>query len=362
MKRLVLLLICLVFVFGCAGCSDPETVIDLDPVADEFAGTSDSYGTVEVSAQKNALNPLTGRSDMASDRIGQRPYAVAVNNIYDSWPQYGLSQADVLIEMETEGGITRFMALYADTREVPLIGSVRSLRDQFLEAIYQLDPIIVHIGSSIYADKALAEHGFRTLDANVLPGALWIDKERLATGYATEHCKFTSGSLIDATLDDAKLKAESTSGLTAFNFLPEEEQIVPEGGQVSEVQFSISHNYDGDFRLDEQSGLYLKWQFGKPQTDAGNGDAQLAFENLLVLYGGFSNIEGTELIKVDFVSGGMGYYFSAGGYEEILWKKTDYANGFELTRANGEPLQLNAGRTYLAVVRDTNAAEMKITA
>ena len=155
---------------------------------------------------------------------------------------------------------------------------------------------------------------------------------------------------------------ESTSGLTAFNFLPEEEQIAPEDGQASEVQFSISHNYDGDFRLDEQSGLYLKWQFGKPQTDAGNGDAQLAFENLLVLYGGFSNIEGTELIKVDFVSGGMGYYFSAGGYEEILWKKTDYANGFELTRANGEPLQLNAGRTYLAVVRDTNAAEMKITA
>ena len=61
-------------------------------------------------------NPLTGEEKSFDYPEGQRPVAVMVNNImsansYQSaWPQSGLSQADVIFEMETEGGITRYMA------------------------------------------------------------------------------------------------------------------------------------------------------------------------------------------------------------------------------------------------------------
>ncbi len=139
MKKIIAALLLAALALTLSGCE--KNAIIIDPLEDELAGTSDYYGTVEVSADKTAYNYLTGNNDMAADLVGKRPYAVSVNNILECWPQYGLSQADIIYEIETEGGITRMMALFMDIRGVPLIGSIRSLRDQFSEAVYPLDPI-----------------------------------------------------------------------------------------------------------------------------------------------------------------------------------------------------------------------------
>lgn len=63
-----------------------------------------------------------------------------VNNISNTSyqqarPQNGLSEADVLIEIKVEGGITRFCALFTDYRDLPEICPVRSARDQFFQLI-----------------------------------------------------------------------------------------------------------------------------------------------------------------------------------------------------------------------------------
>ena len=365
MKKFLSIILCLILVFTLAACGGGNTEgggIDLNPEADELAGTSETFGTVDVTATKDALNPLTGEHNMASDRVGMRPYSISVNNIYDCWPQYGISQADVIVEMETEGGITRMMAMYADTREVPLIGSVRSLRDQFLEVIFPMDPIVVHIGTSIYADKAVAEHNFRTLDGGTIPAAIYVDRQRMAS-YATEHCKFTSGQLIDETLDKAKIKSESSStNETMFNFVEEGTTVTPTDGAATSVNwlFSTSYKGDGTFDYDEATGTYLKSQYGQKQVDAGNEDKQLAFDNVIVLFADISNIEGTVLVHVDYQSGGTGYYFSQGQYQQITWGKGDYSSNFVFKTADGEDLQVNTGKTYLAVVRDDLADRLTI--
>ena len=59
-------------------------------------------------------NPLTGLEKDAGYPYGQRPIAVMINNIKDSLPQSGISGADLMYEMVTEGGITRMMAVYSD--------------------------------------------------------------------------------------------------------------------------------------------------------------------------------------------------------------------------------------------------------
>lgn len=357
MKKIIAILLVLVLSLGLVACGggDDDSAINLDVEADELAGTSDTFGTVDVTATKDAYNPLTGLSNMASDRVGMRPYSISVNNIYDCWPQYGISQADMIVEMETEGGITRMMALYSDIREVPLIGSVRSLRDQFMEAIFPVEPIIVHIGTSIYADKAVAENNFRTLDGNNLPAAIYVDRARMAT-YATEHCKFTSGALIDAELENARIKPESTGATVSFfNFADPSEVIVPTDGAANTVNFDFSNYGDGDFRYDTESCKYLKYQYnGKAQVDAGNNNQQLAFDNVVILFAEISTIDGTQLVKVDYQAGGEGYYFTQGQYQKITWEKTEYANPFKFYAADGSEITLNAGISYLGVVRSTN--------
>ena len=365
MKKILALMLCLIFTLSlvaCGGDSGSNGAIVIDPIEDEIAGTADHYGTVEVTATKDAYNFLTGKNDMASDMVGMRPYAISVNNISDCWPQYGLSQADIIFEMETEGGITRMMALYMDTREVARIGSVRSLRDQFLEAVFPLNPIIVHIGTSVYADKAIQEHSFRTLDGNNLPQSMFFDRDRYSAGYNSEHCYFTSGQNIDETLPAAKIKRTLSANVTsAFNFVGEDEVTVPTTGDATTIKFKFSSYGDGDLRYDAESNKYLKWEYGKAQVDAGNDNEQLAFDNAFVIFAPISTIDGTILVKVDYTAGGEGYYFSQGKYEKVTWTKPDYTDNFSFTTADGEELKVNTGNTYFAVVRDDRADELTIS-
>ena len=62
-------------------------------------------------------------------------------------PQSGISQADIIYEAVTEGGVTRLMALYSNLSKVPYVGPVRSARTQFVEMMLPLNAVYVHIGS-----------------------------------------------------------------------------------------------------------------------------------------------------------------------------------------------------------------------
>jgi len=359
-KKLFVTLLCFCFIVALVACGSGK--IDLSE-EDEFAGTSDSYGIVEVTAERDALNYLTGNMNLPRDMVGMRPYCVSVNNLSGSWPHYGISQADIVLEIETEGGITRLMCLFADTREVPLIGSVRSLRDQFIEVIYPLDPIIVHIGTSIYADRALAENNLCTLDGNEMPSIIWIDRVRMQT-YSSEHCKFTSGKLIDEGIKKANFDTKSSSTIkTYFNFAQPGEKVVLTGGDAAAIKFEFGRDgktiYDGDFRYDEASGTYLKFQRGQAQIDAGNNDKQLAFENVLVMFANIT-VKNSSMTDVDYQQGGEGYYFSGGRYEKVTWSKGNYSSNFEFKKADGSDLVVNTGTTFFGFVKNENQKTLKI--
>ncbi|MCL2539434.1 MAG: DUF3048 domain-containing protein [Oscillospiraceae bacterium] len=374
MKRVVSLLLaalCVVSLFGC-GILEREkenpappsinTGIDISSVYDSMQGDGE-MGAEIVTSEKSAYNPLTGEYTMALDRVGKRPIAVSVNNISMSWPQYGISKADYILEIETEGGITRLMCLFSDTREVEMIGSVRSLRDQFVEALFPLDPIIVHIGTSIYADKVIAQYNYKTLDGGNYASTIWTDRARAAT-YSSEHTKFTGGSAIEKGIASAKIQTDSYSSISAFNFIdPEEDVVIPSGGAASTVKYNFSSGYDGDFRYDSATGKYKKWQFGRQHVDAGNENQQLEFDNLFLLFADISLYPGQSsgLVDVKYSNGGEGYYFSQGRYEKITWRKDDYPSNFIFTKQDGTELEVNVGITHMGVVNKDNEARLVIS-
>ena len=366
MKRALSIILVALILFSLAACGKKQTNINtgieiVDPYTIEGSGEA---GTIAVSSEKTAYNPLTGISNMAQDRVGMRPIAVSVNNIRVSWPQYGISQADYIIEIETEGGITRLMCLFSDTREVHTIGSLRSLRDQFMEAMYPLNPIIVHFGTSIYAERVIEEKFWFTIDAMNVSPAQWTDTERLKT-YATEHTKFTGGAAIEEGIKLVQIDPKSESTVSAFNFIGENDsKIVPADGTASAVTYNFSDGYDGDFRYDESTGKYLKWQHGMPHIDAGNEDAQLAFDNVILLFADISLIpnQNVGLTQVAYEKGGEGYYFTQGHYEKIKWEKDEYPDNFRFTRiSDGQEISVNVGKTHLGIIDVDNTKSLKIT-
>ena len=119
---------------------------------------------------------LTGLPKSDDYPEGQRVTAVMVNNISNTSyqqarPQNGLSEADVLIEIKVEGGITRFCALFTDYRDLPEICPVRSARDQFFQLILPLQPLYVHIGESVVQTQYVKDYSYQDMDVN-------LDKDR----------------------------------------------------------------------------------------------------------------------------------------------------------------------------------------
>ena len=379
MKKLISVALLLVLTFSLVGCGaesvDNHGAINLEQEDDVLSGTSETYGVVEVNAEKESYNRFTGEMNLANDRVDYRPICVSVNNITQCLPQKGLSQCDILFEIETEGGITRTMALFADTRDVELIGSVRSLRNQFMELVYPFDPIIVHIGTSVFADAAIAENNFRTLDANIFRTAIWRDPARIGK-YNTEHTYFTSASLIENGIEATQMRTASDNTNAAFNFVEEGTKTTPLSGSCSRITWDFSPGYDGDFRYDEETEMYAAWQHGNQRYDANNAE-MLEFENVFVVIAHRDVYPGSEsyaggLPKYDYTTGGVAYYVSNGAYEKCIWVKGDYSSTLSFYHGTEEDLatksvneleemEVNTGRSYIAVVREELADTVTIT-
>ena len=343
MKKLLCLFICFMLAISLAGCGlfaeEPEPIPEPEPEPEP--------------EPVYFLNPLTGVYDRETE-YGGRPFAISVNNNEYGLPQSGVSMADIIVEIETEGGITRLMCLFTEPEKAAGgIGSIRSLRHQFIEAIYQWDPVIVHIGTSNYTDEFLWARGIKTMNGYNSESFIYIDQER-REHYDSEHTKFTDAEHLKAGMEDDTfgLSPEwNPTSKTAFNFAPADSPAMLSGGSATKIYYEFSAHYDGDFRYDEATGTYKKYQHGKPHIDAGNNNTQLAFENVILLFAPIYGLYG-ELIDIDYGEGGTGYYFNGGKYEKISWEKGEYTDDFVFKNSGGSVMQINPGRTHLGIIRD----------
>lgn len=324
---------------------------------------------------------LTGLEKGADYPEGVRPVAIMVNNIssyssahnQNARPQAGLSEADVLVEIKVEGGITRFMAIYPDYEKIPRVAPVRSARDQFFQLLLPFRMLYVHVGESVVQTEYRKNYDY---DEFNIDGDHWgttlgsYDSEFGQRGVAREHTWATSGEKIAATIQkggyDVTVKPYKS---TIFDFVRYDEPArVLTGGDAKQVDIYHSDSYRTYFDWDEASGKYLMSQYSthfggiKPSTDQNNGE-QLAFDNVLVILTDFSVYpdpggSGYDLQKVDYTFGGYGCYFNGGKVEKVRWLKGAPDQVLRIVDADGneENVKINPGKTYLAVV-DLDEAE-----
>lgn len=291
-------------------------------------------------------NPLTGEPKPEDLPDGQRPVAVMVNNVAAALPQTGIGQADVIYEMETEGGITRLMAVFSDYTKVSLVGPVRSARDQFIQFVLPMNAIFVHIGGSTYATDMLNYYRYQDIDGMYLGTSAFVfDEERYKTR-AQEHCWYTNGQLIAQGIETVKVSTTGTlAPLFKFAAKGKEPQLPQPAGALA---FRFSGYGDAAFRYNAESGSYLKEIYGAAQLDAATG-AQLAFKNVFVLFAPVTHKPDTELTDFALVSG-EGYYFTGGQYTPVTWEKAGDQAPLKLYGPSGSELLVAAGKSYIAVV------------
>ncbi len=315
--------------------------------------TTGSTAATEPIARPSGIHFLTGLPVADESVNSSRPVAVVFNNLRIALPQHGIGAADLVFEVEAEGGITRLVAVYSDIAAVGTVGSVRSARPVMINIAMGLDCVFVHSGGSPQAYSDLSAYSVTDIDGLYDGGAVFYRDSGRANSMGYEHALMTTGSRLSSKLD--KLAAQGTrvsldSGY-AVPFAFNEADTAPAGGSAAAKVTTKYGSYQPFFRYDEASGNYQRYQYGAKHIDNNTGE-QLSFKNVVVLSVKSSVIKGDAAGRRQFsdVGSGSGLYATDGVSVPIKWSKASAAAPLKLTYEDGTELKLNPGKTFLSYV------------
>jgi hypothetical protein len=301
------------------------------------------------------INPLTGLPFSNDEALGlRRPIAVMHNNSHQpggrhhALPMFGIGKADIIYEVLAEGATTRMLAFYQDFAPIPKIGAVRSTRTYYVELALSYDAILVHAGESPDARREIREWGVARIDGLAQPTThFWRDRSD-RPNVSSEHTMFTSGERLMELFEKITRQTMNETFDNGMNFT---EWVVPSGGAAGKVTVPFSNHKRTIFVRNEDDGLYYVEQYNAPFIDGEDGE-QVTITNLLIIQTGISVIPGdTEgRLRVDLRSGGSGYYVSGGQYIPITWDSRGHSEPFSYFTADGDPLEMAPGKTYVCVV------------
>ena len=311
---------------------------DVRGVLDSLLGNSEDVSPDDI--VEPTVNMITGLDDM-NGSSDTRPVGVMVaNNDFIQDEQVGISAADMWVEMETEGGITRLMAVFAGSDRVPAsIGPIRSARSPFFHTAEALGLAYAHAGGSYTALDMLAASGVADLDLNTPTGGnyAWRDE---SYPHDYEYRLRTSGEQLTKYMND--------QGYKQYPVMPWPWTFGDRSGDTAATGVSIvmSKAQTVGFTYDSEAGVYQKTNGASktPHTDIDGGAITAA--NVIVLYS--DKFWETDTTIDFYLQSGLGYVFSGGTMRRFNWSRD--SAGFRMTENDGTTLTLNTGKTYLCVV------------
>lgn len=301
-------------------------------------------------------HPLNGSPIDAP--LTSRPVGVVVNNIQAALPQYGISKADFLYEFETEGGITRFLALFTDLKNVSQVGPVRSARSYFNNICASYDVPLVHCGGSVTGAKGYYDYTHKlkkwehlSIDASGddPKKVAFRDMERYKElDYAWEHTLFGRGNKLVSKLKKTYDMVVEDGVDYGYVF---EDAVVARGETASSITIKFLGTKKTNMKYDETTGKYMMSEYGDELIDALDGK-QVGFNNVMVIIADQTKKKpkSTWLSYYDMIGSGEGYLAINGKIEKIKWSRKSVTKPFSYTYADGSAVAFNVGNTYVAVV------------
>lgn len=354
-KRVLALFLLAAMLLSLAACGEKEEPAETTPEP-EIVETPEPAPQPEPEPEPEPqlpehMNPLTGM-EIAPEKINDRPVAIMFNNLKAAQPQLGVSQADIIYEIEAEGGITRMVGVYQSLDGVGTLGSIRSTRPYYLEVALGHDAMLVHAGASPEAYQNIPAWGVDNMDG-VNGGSdakiFWRDAERKkSAGY--EHSLVTSGEKIQEYLAKGYFPLEHADGYTYTQAFALDGTPVG-GADAAKMTLKFSNYKTGTFTYDAESGLYKVGQYGTKYIDGNTGD-QIGVTNVLVLETDIGEIPGDSYLrcKARMTGTGAGKFFSGGKSVDIQWSKADRNSQFVYTLSDGTPLTLGQGVSYVCII------------
>lgn len=290
--------------------------------------------------------PLTGVQTTA---LANRPaLTVKIENSIDARPQTGLNAADMVWEEVVEGGITRFVVVY-NSNIPPVIGPVRSVRPMDPAIAVPLHGVLAFSGGAAWILSLVRQSGVQMLSQDAGNAGFYRSSARSAPHnvYATPQ------TLIDQA--DATHNAAPPPQF-AFATTGQQPSAAAAGTPATTVRMTLSGLSHPLWTWDPASNAWLRSENTTPSV--GSDGARLAATNVVVVRVDVVLTQGVDpagnrVPETSLVGSGDALVASAGHTITATWSKAAQDQPLALTGADGQPIRLAPGNTWVELVPKT---------
>ncbi len=285
--------------------------------------------------------PLRGTVAPDAARVRTRPIVVKIDADPAARPQTGLADADLIIEIVVEGGVTRYAAVF-HSKDPARVGPVRSARKSDLNYLSALRAIMAHVGASEATAKLLRDAA-RSSD--------FVDVDELQQGGAFERSKdraapynvYTSGAKIRAAAGPAGADKVTVAALK-FGAVS--------GGSDART-LAIPYPEPVRYEYDGKGAYHRTFGSGTKTQDTAAGEVMP--ENVVIIRTEIIEIPGTSdasgAPSVDYRATGSGpvVVLRDGKRFDGTWSRQG-SEMYAFADASGAPILLKAGLTWMHIV------------
>ncbi len=273
------------------------------------------------------------------------PMAVMIDNHPAARPQSGLNKASVVYETLAEGGIPRFMAVFADTN-VKNIGPIRSTRPYFVQEAAEYNAIVVHAGGSPDGLKLLSKLRMPNFEGIKRPFAKYFF--RLYGGGV--HNLYTSMAKLFNAYGHSTV-AKVRPGYQGWKFTDGAAlNKRPTGKHGATIDFGYGKSYDVEWRYNRAKNYYERWTGGRKHLDRSNRQ-QLWAKNIIVMNVPKEKaLDRKGRLDIKVVGRDSGYLLQNGKVIRIIWSKKSTRSRTVFKTLDGKEVSLLRGSTWIEIV------------
>lgn len=341
MKSKSIILIALSALLLLSGCKDKKTTNISANNNDTKITDSASPKASTSSVEQKYYAPYTGE-EVSKDVANNVAFMTIIENSSAAWPQSGLTSADIVYEAMTEGGVTRFLALYQKENSYK-IGPVRSMRTYFMDIAYEYNLPFGHCGGSHDALDRIKKEGSMSLDEMSNGSSYWRDKAIKIQ----EHSLYTSTEKLRS-LSQAKGYVKEPAVKLSFD-----KSYWDKTASSSALNVNIKFNGSYSTAYTFKDGLYYK-SMNNSQTKNKEDGSPVAVKNLVIQNVKYRTRAKEEYLDADLVGQGDGYIISNGKAIKVKWSKSDLHSQTIFKDEKGDIVPLNPGKTWWHLM-DQNA-------
>lgn len=295
----------------------------------------------------------------------RRPLAVKIDNAPNARPHYGISQADMVMELLVEGFITR-LAAYFHSQDPDTIGAVRSVRFSDRYTTPMVRGSLIFSGASQLMERLVREDIEAGYYVGVSPqlgqGSTFyrtnVDGRRIPNNLFT-----SSQALRDATNE---VGGGSPVVVPRWDFLASAQRAETTGGFLGSVpadRMIIPYRLDARVRYeyDAASRTYARFQSAsnalnyRREIDGLNGQ-EIAARNIVIINTDIwatdvrDDAGGAASLDMRLTGSGKASIFRDGRRQDGTWSRASNNDAFVFTNFYNQKIYLSPGQTWIHIL------------